>query len=68
MNVQGGGTILDVKGGEGSWKLDYFHGRHIFIIPYCNVTVNVKLFSTVIRVCIYQLKFKAKSREIPTTF
>ena len=32
---QGSGRILDVAGqwGEGSWKLDNFHGRHVFIVP-----------------------------------
>ena len=37
LDVQGQGDerILDVAGqrGEGSSKLDNFHGRHIFIVP-----------------------------------
>ena len=37
---QGGGTILDVDGqsGGGSWKLDNFHGGHMYIVPYLKVT------------------------------
>ena len=36
VQVQVGGRILDVdgKGGGGSYKLDNFHGRHMFITPY----------------------------------
>ena len=38
LDVQGRGretfwTQLD-KGGEGSWKLDNFHGRHMCFVPY----------------------------------
>ena len=34
VQAQGCGRILDVagQGGEGSRKLDNFHGRHIFIV------------------------------------
>ena len=35
VQVQGGRNILDLdgQGGEGSWKLDNFHGRYMCIIP-----------------------------------
>ena len=53
LDVQGqrGGRILDVDepGGEGSWKWDNFHGRHMCIVPKTTAIWVKDLYHTKLR-------------------
>ena len=60
VQVQRGGRILDVdgQGGEGSWKLDNFHGRQMCIIPNNITYINTQRRQTMLIITYRILKFE----------